>query len=129
MILIADLKAEVIEDMVYRFYTKVLADDFIGPIFIDKLGDDLEKKHWQSHLKLISSFWTQTALGVRVYNGDPLAPHLKLPELTKEHFQRWIKLFSEVTDLMYEPGLSHLFKKRAITIAGNFMRNLHLGEL
>jgi hemoglobin len=129
MILVGDLAKEHIEAMVYRFYTKVLADDVIGSIFIDKLGDDLERKRWQAHLKLISSFWISIAFGERVYNGSPLAPHLKLEGLKKEHFKQWLKLFSETTDAMYEPGLAHMFQKRATIIAGNFMRNLKLGEL
>ena len=115
--------------MLQKFYTKVLADELIGPIFKEVLGADMQKKHWQAHLKVIASFWIQTAFGKRVYKGDPLAPHLRLPDIEKVHFQRWIELFSEVTDSMYEPGLSHLFKLRAKTIAGNFMRHLRLGEL
>ena len=36
--------------MVIKFYTKVLADELVGPFFINKLGDDLSGAVWAPHL-------------------------------------------------------------------------------
>lgn len=112
--------------MVISFYTKVLQDEIVGPFFIDKLGPNLEGKVWGEHLDILTNFWAGIYLGDTEYRGSPFAPHIELVGLKRETFERWLKLFFENLDSMYEPHISDQLKNRSTLIAGNFMRNLGL---
>jgi hemoglobin len=112
--------------MVLKFYRKILKDDIVGPFFITKLGDDMENEHWKPHIKLLINFWSSMMLNDASYDGNPLRPHFYLGELKHETFQQWLKLFSETLDEVFIPRLGEEFKIRGETIAGNFMRNLHI---
>jgi len=46
--------------------------------------------------------------------------------LRLETFERWLKLFFETVDEIYEPKMSDIFKEKSTNIAGNFMHNLGL---
>jgi hemoglobin len=117
---------ETIEEMVIRFYRRVLKDETVGPFFTAKLGDDMSNEHWKPHLELLVNFWSSIALGDNSYYGNPFAPHLAIGELKRETFQQWLNLFHETLDEVYEPQAAALFKERSTIIAGNFMRNLGL---
>ncbi len=75
-----------IERLVRRFYERGDVDDLLGPIFraIPKL---------EEHLGVIIDFWSRQLIGSDRYTGRPFPPHWKL-ELTPEHFDRWMALFS-----------------------------------
>jgi len=76
-----------IERLVRRFYEKGDADDLLGPIF--RAVPELE-----AHLVVIMDFWSRQLIGTDRYMGRPFPPHWKL-ELTPEHFDRWMALFTE----------------------------------
>jgi len=115
-----------IETMVLSFYRKILKDDTVGPFFVAKLGDDMSNEYWKPHLELLINFWSSMMLGDGSYRGNPFAPHMSLGELNREVFERWLKLFFETLDEIYEPQAADLFKERSTIIAGNFMRNLRI---
>ena len=55
------------------------------------------------------------------YNGTPMLIHQnlnKLITLTKEHFERWLKLFSETVDELFEGKKADLASQRAVSISG-----------
>ena len=112
--------------MVITFYTKVIDDDLVGPFFIDELGINLAGDLWGEHIDILTNFWAGIYLDDDSYRGSPFAPHLKLKGLKAETFQRWLELFFENVDSIYEPQIAEQFKNRATLIAGNFMRNLEL---
>lgn len=115
-----------IRTMVVSFYSEVLKDDLVGPFFIDKLGPDLTSKTWGEHLDILTDFWASIYLDDFSYTGSPFAPHIELEGLKAETFQRWLKLFFETVDRIYELDIAEQFKQRGTLIAGNFMRNLSL---
>ncbi|WP_230973259.1 hypothetical protein [Sulfurimonas hydrogeniphila] len=49
-----------------------------------------------------------------------------MPGLNKESFQRWLELFSETIDRLYEKKAADIFKIRGEMIANNFMKQLKL---
>lgn len=112
--------------LVIQFYTKVLKDELIGPVFINKLGPDLVGSTWGPHLDTITEFWASFTTDNSNYRGSPFAPHMQLNGLTREMFERWLELFHETLDSNYEAHLSRQLKERSNLIAGNFMRNLRL---
>lgn len=117
---------ENIETMVMSFYRRILKDDLVGPYFIEELGEDLDNKYWKPHLKRLIDFWASIVMGDTSYKRNPFTPHMMMDDLSPEVFERWLKLFFETLDEIYEPQMADIFKKRSTTIAGNFMRNLRL---
>ena len=122
-----DVTRENLNKLVNRFYTKVIKDDLIGPIFIDVLGKDMKNETWQAHIELLTNFWAAIALGESEYNSSPFAPHVAFKErLSVKAFEQWLKLFFETLNSIYEPQLAQQFLARSKNIAGNFIRNLRL---
>ena len=122
-----EVTKENLNKMVILFYTKILKDELVGPFFIEKLGDNLKNEKWVPHIELLTNFWASIALGDPSYRGNPFAPHLDIQNLSRVAFSRWLELFSETLDTIYEPQIAEQFKQRSTVIAGNFMRNLGLG--
>ncbi len=115
-----------IKKLVRLFYPSVLKDDIVGPFFIEKIGSDISSEEWQKHLDLLSSFWASMALGDTEYQGNPLAPHFDMPGISREAFERWLELFHNAVDRVYDERAGSFFKQKSTHIAGNFMRNLGL---
>lgn len=114
-----------VQRMVHSFYSQVRADDFIGPIFNERIGD-----RWEEHLDTLSRFWESILLGANRYNGRPFPPHAQLP-IGKEHFERWLGLFIENVDSQFQGPNAEEAKLRAFNIANVFLHKLaHLrGEI
>jgi hemoglobin len=84
---------EDLELLLGEFYKTATRDEQIGHHF-----NDLDLA---SHLPVIVDFWEKMLFGKAVYFGNPLAVHKVLHErspLELEHFQRWVKIFSEKVD-------------------------------
>lgn len=75
--------------LVDTFYDRVREDELIGPIF-----DRVVQDRWPGHLEKMYRFWQTVLLSEHTYQGSPFPPHSKLP-IEKEHFDRWLSLFSE----------------------------------
>ncbi|NRF39538.1 MULTISPECIES: group III truncated hemoglobin [Pedobacter] len=100
-----------VELLVNEFYTKVRNDELLDPIFAAVI-----KGNWDTHLKLMVDFWSTLLLYTRKYVGAPLPKHLPL-KLSNEHFDRWIKLFSETVDELFIGVIAENAKNRALSIA------------
>ncbi|HUZ57703.1 MAG TPA: group III truncated hemoglobin [Hanamia sp.] len=83
------LNLEDIKLLVDTFYDKVRKDGLIGPIFDERIQD-----RWPQHLAKMYTFWQTVLLGEHTYYGSPFPPHAQLP-VEKEHFERWLTLFSQ----------------------------------
>jgi len=83
------LSLEDIKLLVDTFYDKVQKDELIGAIFNDRIQD-----RWPQHLAKMYTFWQTVLLGEHTYYGSPFPPHANLP-VEKEHFDRWLSLFSQ----------------------------------
>lgn len=77
-----------ITTLVDRFYEKVRVDAQIGPVFNAVVHD------WDTHKRLLTSFWSSIALHAGTYRGNPMAAHRPLP-IRAEHFDRWLALWQE----------------------------------
>ncbi|MBT5935733.1 group III truncated hemoglobin [Sulfurimonas sp.] len=122
-----EVTKENLNKLVVSFYTRVLKDDLIGPIFKDVLGEDMKGDKWQAHIELLTNFWASIALGDFTYNGNPFAPHVQFQDkLSIKAFEQWMKLFFVTLNTIYEPQIAQQFLARSKNIAGNFIRNLQL---
>lgn len=101
-----------IETLVNTFYEKVKQDPVISPFF----------KHidWKKHLPVMYQFWQNAIFYSGGYNGNPLKTHQALHSafpLSKEHFEKWIDIFTSTVDELFEGEKAALARQRAISIA------------
>lgn len=85
-----------IQLMVDSFYGKVRKDDILADIFNNIIQD-----RWPQHLEKMYRFWQTVLLEEHSYYGSPFLPHAKLP-VEANHFERWLKLFNETVDTLFE---------------------------
>ena len=100
-----------IRGLVDAFYAKVRADAVLGPIFEAKIHD------WEGHLAKLTDFWSSIVLMSGRYKGRPMPVHAAIPEISNEHFVRWLKLFGDTAEEVCPPQAAFLFKDRAMRIA------------
>jgi hemoglobin len=104
-----------IEALINSFYDKVKQDNVIGFIF-----NDVAKVNWKKHLPVMYNFWENLIFLKNTYSGNPMLAHIHLNELVKlkeEHFRRWLQLFTNTVDELYEGKNALMAKEKAISIA------------
>lgn len=100
-----------IRNLVETFYGKVRDDAELGPIFAARVED------WGAHFDKLSDFWSSIALMSGRDKGRPMPVHAAIPEISDEHFARWLQLFGETALTVCPPQAAHLFMDRAMRIA------------
>lgn len=104
-----------LEKMLEAFYKKVFKDDLISHFFIEVVPLNLE-----THIPVITDFWESVLLDGRGYRKNVMEIHLNISEksrIEKVHLDRWVKIFSETVDEMFEGTKASLAKQRAMSIA------------
>lgn len=113
---------ETMEDiklLVDSFYTKVGKDELLAPIFESKL----EGGNWQPHLEKMYSFWQTVLFHEISYKGSPYMKHHPLP-INPSHFERWLQLFNETIDSLFQGALADDAKRRVESMAQLFMAKM-----
>ncbi len=108
------LSLDDIKNLVDTFYGKVRQDELIGPIFDERIQD-----RWPQHLAKMYTFWQTILLGEHTYSGSPFPPHAQLP-IEPVHFERWLLLFKETLDSLFEGKTAKEAKWRADRMAEMF---------
>jgi hemoglobin len=98
-----------IEALVQAFYGRARLDPELGPVFEAAVHD------WEEHLRVIAGFWSSVMLASMRYRGDALAAHRRHP-IRPEFFDRWLRLWGETADELFEPEPAEAFKARAARI-------------
>ena len=108
----ADICTEVdVAALVNTFYDKVRNDEMLAGVF-----NAIIKDNWPAHLNRMTDFWSTILLYTKTYKDDPLPKHLPLP-VGREHFDRWLFLFNETIDELFEGEIANNARKRANSIA------------
>ena len=110
------------ERLVRAFYGRALTDPVIGWLFTDVARLDLE-----AHVPRIASFWETILLGAHSYGGGAFAPHAALnarARLRAGHFERWLWLWQQTVDELYDGDRAQLAKAHAERVAGAFHARL-----
>ena len=98
--------------LVRDFYTRVRADQRLGPIFASQIRGD-----WEPHLEKMTDFWCSVILKNGAYSGRPVPAHLKLKQVREEDFDLWLGHFRETTAARCPPDVAAVFVDRAERIA------------
>lgn len=109
---------ENIQLMVDTFYSNIQKDELLGSIFDEKIGD-----RWPEHLEKMYRFWQTILLEEHTYSGSPFPPHKQLP-IEKEHFTRWLEIFSETVDSLFTGPIADEAKLRGKIMAEMFKHKI-----
>jgi len=104
-----------IKKLVNAFYEQLLDDPDLAPFFTKVSKIVLSK-----HLPIIYDFWESVLFQAGKYKRNTLDMHLELHTLSplkKIHFDRWLALFYETTDQLFEGEKAKQAKDRALSIA------------
>ena len=104
-----------LEKLLEIFYKKVFKDDLISHFFTEVVPLNLE-----THIPVIADFWESVLLDGRGYRKNVMEIHLNISEkskIEKKHLDRWVKIFSETVDELFEGSKASLAKQRAASIA------------
>jgi hemoglobin len=101
-----------LKGLVDAFYARVRADEALGPIFNDAVGD------WPEHLAKLADFWSSVMLSSGRYKGQPVPAHAQhRHRITPALFERWLEIWTQVTDDLMEPGAAAALQAKARRIA------------
>lgn len=111
-------KLDDVKLLVDTFYGHVQQDELIGPIFNSKL-----EGHWPEHLEKMYTFWQTILLEEYTYRGRPFPPHAQLP-IEAEHFERWLQIFDQTVNDLFEGPVAEEAKSRGRKMAALFQVKL-----
>lgn len=106
------ISEEQIRLLVNTFYDKIRADAELGPIFMRAIPGD-----WGPHLAKMYDFWSSVMLTTGRYKGNPVAVHQRIDGLEIGLFDRWLALFGQTCDEIFDSGTAGLFRLKAARIA------------
>lgn len=112
-----------IKQFVNDFYAKVKEDPLLAPEFFSRIPGD-----WQPHLEKMYLFWNAALFGEKGYIGNPFSKHATM-NISAQHFDKWLLLFYETIDTLFEGPLASDAKWRASIMAENFLRRLEDARL
>lgn len=116
-----DNRADILR-LVETFYTDAFADDLLGPIFTEVVHMDLAE-----HLPIMADFWQTVLFKAGLYQRNALKIHFDISakeQLTQEHFNRWLQLWSRTVDSLFAGEKAELAKAQAHVIAGSMHRRV-----
>lgn len=100
-----------IELLVDTFYDRVKADDVIGYIFHEIIGED-----WSHHLPIMYQFWETVLFGNAGYVGNPVKKHIDLDKkipLDDAHYKSWEALWKNTVDDLFAGPVAEDAKYKA----------------
>ncbi|WP_237165290.1 group III truncated hemoglobin [Pandoraea vervacti] len=116
---IAEIDEDAVRLLVHAFYGRIRDDDLLGPVFRQAL-----EGRWDMHLEKMVAFWCSIVLGAKRYRGNVTQAHQPFAHLSGEHFSRWLALFFDTLDKLFEPQAAFAFAEPAIRIAESLQLNL-----
>jgi len=106
---------EDIDKLVRLFYEQATKDELIGHYFTTVIPID-----WNHHIPTIVSFWENILFSTGAYKGGMLFKHMNLDYLSAfktVHFDRWLDIWKETVDKLFEGERATEVKFRATNIA------------
>lgn len=116
------ISREDIIQFVNQFYGNMKSDDLVGHVFLA-----IEKVDFDKHLPKMYDFWEMLLLDGNNYRGAPMQPHFRINEhhaLTPAHFDRWLEMFKDTIDSLFEGPKAEEAKTKAFNIASTWSYKL-----
>src|SRR3569623_1240308 len=88
-----DLREADLEPLLVEFYARVGKDVLLAPYF--------ESLDMTAHIPRIADFWSTLLFHSGRYTGNAFRPHLEMPGLRSEHFERWLATLEATLDASY----------------------------
>lgn len=101
-----------IEVLIRRFYDKVQKDDLLSDFFT--------QVNWATHLPVMFDFWETVLFFTGNYSGNPMQAHKMVNQrmpMQPKHFARWLTLFTDTVNEMFQGEKAELACTRAQAIA------------
>jgi hemoglobin len=95
-----------------RFHAKACEDSALAPVFQRAIHGD-----GASHCAAMCRFWSSVLLDSGHYEGNPVATHLRLQGMEPQLFARWLELFGETCDELFEREIARSLRAKAARIA------------
>lgn len=100
--------------LVDTFYSEAKKDELLAPVF-DLFIDDWDKHH----IKLYQ-FWRTVILKQAAYKAKPVQMHFEM-NLTQAHFDRWLVVWIETVNRLFEGDNAQIAIHRGQTMAKAFL--------
>lgn len=107
-----------IRKLVENFYDKIRTDELLGDIFNSHIVDAA----WPEHIEKLTDFWETNLLGIAKFKGNPTQKHITVDsnlnhQIEQLHFGKWLQLWFQTIDEMYEGNLAFRAKNTARKMA------------
>ncbi|BBY37945.1 hypothetical protein MMAN_20790 [Mycobacterium mantenii] len=120
---IADLATRAdVEALLRRFYGRVMVDDVLVEPF-----EELRSKGLDSHIPVMADFWETALFRAGLYRGSALHAHRHIHRrtpLSSRHFVRWLTVWNETVDAMFQGPIAERAKIQGARIAWAMHRRL-----
>ena len=90
---------------------------FASTLFLAPIFERVLRGEWGPHLETMRNFWSSVMLTSGRYKGAPVPAHLRVKAIEPETFDRWLRLFGETCDELFENEVAEAFRAKAIRIA------------
>ena len=119
----AAITEDALGELVGRFYASVRRDPLLAPVFEPAVAD------WDAHLTMLQAFWSSVMLTSGRYKGRPLPAHIKHGDaMTDERFGRWLALWRETANALFEPAPAAALIEKAERIAESLQLGIAFGR-
>jgi hemoglobin len=88
-----DLRESDLQPLLTEFYATVGKDALLAPYFASL--------DMTAHIPRIADFWSTLLFHSGRYTGNAFRPHLEMPGLRAEHFERWLATLEATLDASY----------------------------
>lgn len=113
--------------LVKNFYAKIQKNEMLSPIF----NSHIAKDEWPAHLDKLTDFWVTNLFGEHCFRGNPTKKHMIVDKnlnykVRQEHFGKWLELWFETIDSMFEGEKAFRAKNSARKMAtGQYLAIWH----
>ena len=113
------INADYISAFVERFYTRIQNDDMLGSIFAARVTN------WPEHMARMKQFWRSILHNSGEFSGNPMLKHMRIPGLTRAHFDHWLDLFEQtLREMETHPEATKQVSARARLIADSLLSGI-----
>lgn len=104
-----------IRKLVTAFYERLLKEEDFKHIFLEVMQVNM-----LAHIDTLMDFWESTLFQAGKYQGNTIEAHLEVHHrhrLNAVHFSKWLEIFNETVNELFEGNIATQAKQKASTLA------------